>query len=157
MQGVCGVTAGWCTFLCRICTVRDLWGHSLPLFYHLGKNYMLNPTTKFTGPRPDSNAARYSSVSSETTTEYRIMYTCINDQNKFKFCMNILHLQEDMYSPHPLMQDILWKCLNTFAEPLLMRWPLSKLRHRALRSVVEHMKHEDEATNYVCIGPVSKV
>lgn len=66
-------------------------------------------------------------------------------------------MQEDIYYPHPLVQDILWKCLNTFAEPLLMQWPLSKLRHRALRSVMEHIRREDESTNYLCIGPVSKV
>lgn len=65
--------------------------------------------------------------------------------------------KEDMYSPHPLMQDILWKCLDTFAEPLLTRWPLSKMRHRALRYVMDHIQHEDETTNYLCIGPVNKV
>lgn len=65
--------------------------------------------------------------------------------------------KEDIYSPHPLMQDILWKCLDTFAEPLLTRWPLSKMRHRALRYVMDHIQHEDETTNYLCIGPVNKV
>lgn len=66
-------------------------------------------------------------------------------------------MQEDMYSPHPLLQDILWKCLHKFAEPLLMQWPFSKLRNRALRAAIKHIEHEDETTNYVCIGPVSKV
>ncbi|KAH6807073.1 cycloartenol synthase 1 [Perilla frutescens var. frutescens] len=64
--------------------------------------------------------------------------------------------KEDIYSPHPVLQDILWKCLHKFAEPLFMQWPFSKLRHRALRSVIKHIQHEDETTNYLCIGPVSK-
>ncbi|KAL1532951.1 Cycloartenol synthase [Salvia divinorum] len=73
------------------------------------------------------------------------------DSARFQCC------KEDIYSPHPLMQDILWKCLDTFAEPLLTRWPLSKVRQRALRYVMDHIQHEDETTNYLCIGPVNKV
>nr|QEV81990.1 oxidosqualene cyclase [Scutellaria barbata] len=65
--------------------------------------------------------------------------------------------KEDLYSPHPFIQDILWKCLQKFAEPLLMQWPFSKLRHRALRHVMKHIEYEDENTNYICIGPVNKV
>ncbi|KAI3447283.1 hypothetical protein Pfo_003948 [Paulownia fortunei] len=64
--------------------------------------------------------------------------------------------KEDLYFPHPLLQDILWKCLHKFAEPLLMQWPFSKLRHRALSTVMKHIQYEDVNTNYLCIGPVNK-
>ncbi|MCE3050459.1 hypothetical protein HAX54_047276, partial [Datura stramonium] len=36
--------------------------------------------------------------------------------------------KEDLYYPHPLVQDILWKGLHKIAEPLLMQWPLSKIK-----------------------------
>ncbi|XP_027069812.1 cycloartenol synthase 2-like [Coffea arabica] len=65
--------------------------------------------------------------------------------------------KEDLYYPHPLIQDILWGGLHKVAEPLLMNWPLSKLRHRALSIVMQHIHYEDENTHYVCIGPVNKV
>ncbi|KAK4479066.1 hypothetical protein RD792_014577 [Penstemon davidsonii] len=61
---------------------------------------------------------------------------------------------------HPggsVLQDILWKCLHKFAEPLLMQWPFSKLRRRALSTVMKHIHYEDENTNYVCIGVLNKV
>ncbi|KAK6152128.1 hypothetical protein DH2020_014763 [Rehmannia glutinosa] len=64
--------------------------------------------------------------------------------------------KEDLYFPHPLLQDILWKCLHKFAEPLLTQWPLSKLRNRALSTVMKHIQYEDVNTNYLCIGPVNK-
>ncbi|KAL7133801.1 hypothetical protein ABFS83_12G164500 [Erythranthe nasuta] len=65
--------------------------------------------------------------------------------------------KEDLYFPHPLIQDILWKCLHKFAEPLVMKWPFSKLRNRALSTVMKHIEYEDVNTNYLCIGPVNKV
>ncbi|XP_075502123.1 cycloartenol synthase-like isoform X1 [Primulina tabacum] len=65
--------------------------------------------------------------------------------------------KEDLYFPHPLFQDIIWKSLNEIAEPLLMHWPFSKIRQRALSTVIENIHYEDENTNYLCIGPVNKV
>lgn len=66
-------------------------------------------------------------------------------------------LQEDLYYPHPLIQDILWASLNNFMEPAMMHWPGKKLRESALRTVMEHIHYEDENTRYICIGPVNKV
>ncbi|KAK4391922.1 Cycloartenol synthase 2 [Sesamum angolense] len=40
---------------------------------------------------------------------------------------------------------------------LLLQWPLSKLRHRALSTVMKHIQYEDVNTNYLCIGAVDKV
>ncbi|TXG61146.1 hypothetical protein EZV62_012509 [Acer yangbiense] len=65
--------------------------------------------------------------------------------------------KEDLYYPHPKIQDILWGCLNKIGEPLLMRWPFSMLRDKALETVMQHIHYEDENTRYLCIGPVNKV
>lgn len=65
--------------------------------------------------------------------------------------------KEDLYYPHPLVQDILWTSLQKVAEPLLMRWPVKRLREKALSTVMEHIHYEDENTRYICIGPVNKV
>lgn len=66
-------------------------------------------------------------------------------------------MQEDLYYPHPLVQDVLWASLHKVVEPILMRWPGKKLREKALRTVMEHIHYEDENTRYLCIGPVNKV
>ncbi|CAA3021839.1 cycloartenol Synthase [Olea europaea subsp. europaea] len=65
--------------------------------------------------------------------------------------------KEDLYYPHPLIQDILWASLDKLLEPILMRWPGKKLREKALHTVIEHIHYEDENTRYICIGPVNKV
>lgn len=65
--------------------------------------------------------------------------------------------KEDLYYPHPLVQDILWTSLDKVVEPILMHWPGKKLREKALRTVLEHVHYEDENTHYICIGPVNKV
>ncbi|KAL6521289.1 CRISPR-associated protein 1 [Orobanche gracilis] len=65
--------------------------------------------------------------------------------------------KEDLYYPHPVVQDMLWTSLHKVVEPVLMHWPGKKLRERALRTVMEHIHYEDENTRYICIGPVNKV
>ncbi|KAK6944653.1 Squalene cyclase, C-terminal [Dillenia turbinata] len=65
--------------------------------------------------------------------------------------------KDDLYYPHPLVQDILWASLHKVVEPLLLHWPGNKLREKALRTVIEHIHYEDENTHYICIGPVNKV
>lgn len=66
-------------------------------------------------------------------------------------------LQEDLYYPHPFMQDVLWATLHKFVEPAMLRWPGNKLREKALDTVMQHIHYEDENTRYICIGPVNKV
>jgi cycloartenol synthase len=83
--------------------------------------------------------------------------------------------KEDLYYPHPAVQDALWWGLNQ-AEPWLVG---SRLRRAALRKVMTHIHYEDENTRceaalslrspfcgsdwglnmrrYVDIGPVNKV
>ncbi|KAL3700609.1 hypothetical protein R1sor_018631 [Riccia sorocarpa] len=64
--------------------------------------------------------------------------------------------KEDLYYPHPLLQDILWGTLHKVAEPMLAHWPGSKLREKALAECMKHIHYEDENTRYICIGPVNK-
>lgn len=65
--------------------------------------------------------------------------------------------KEDLYYPHPLIQDVLWVSLHKVYEPIFMHWPAKKLREKALRTVMDHIHYEDENTRYICIGPVNKV
>ncbi|KAL0344956.1 UNVERIFIED_CONTAM: putative oxidosqualene cyclase [Sesamum radiatum] len=156
LSGVCGVTLGWCTSPCRIYMGRDLSGQSLILFYHFGKSCMLNPTIRSTGIWPETDVLRqdFSDVTFTILTSLR------NFLGKVIHCIVLttvaVSLQEDLYFPHPLLQDILWKCLHKFVEPLLRQWPLSKLRHRALSTVMKHIQYEHVNTNYLCLGAVDK-
>ncbi|KAK1317213.1 Cycloartenol synthase [Acorus calamus] len=65
--------------------------------------------------------------------------------------------KEDLYYPHPPIQDILWAVLHRVVEPVLMHWPGSKLREKALQTTMQHIHYEDDNTRYICIGPVNKV
>ncbi|XP_062174156.1 beta-amyrin synthase-like [Alnus glutinosa] len=66
--------------------------------------------------------------------------------------------KEDLYYPHPLIQDLLWDSLYIFTEPLLTRWPLNKLvREKALQVTMKHIHYEDENSRYITIGSVEKV
>ncbi|RCV09876.1 hypothetical protein SETIT_2G064800v2 [Setaria italica] len=66
-------------------------------------------------------------------------------------------VKEDLYYPHPFVQDVLWATLHKFVEPVMLHWPGSKLREKALGTVMQHVHYEDENTRYICIGPVNKV
>ena len=66
-------------------------------------------------------------------------------------------LQEDLYYPHPFVQDVLWATLHKFVEPVMLHWPGSKLREKALETVMQHVHYEDENTQYICIASVNKV
>ncbi|XP_058209721.1 beta-amyrin synthase-like [Rhododendron vialii] len=66
--------------------------------------------------------------------------------------------KEDMYYPHPLIQDFLWDSLYILTEPLLTRWPFNKLvREKALQTTMEYIHYEDENSRYITIGCVEKV
>ncbi|CAN1748572.1 Cycloartenol synthase [Linum perenne] len=65
--------------------------------------------------------------------------------------------KEDLYCPHPYLQDMLWATLQKVWEPLMATWPLHKLRERALKTVMQHIHYEDHNSNYICLGPVNKV
>ncbi|KAK4391920.1 Cycloartenol synthase 2 [Sesamum angolense] len=65
--------------------------------------------------------------------------------------------KEDLYYPHPHVQDILWASLDIAVEPVLTHWPGNKLREKALRTVMDHIHYEDENTHYLCLGPLNKM
>uniref|UniRef100_A0A5B7BE97 Terpene cyclase/mutase family member n=1 Tax=Davidia involucrata TaxID=16924 RepID=A0A5B7BE97_DAVIN len=65
--------------------------------------------------------------------------------------------KEDLYYPHPLVQDMVWGFLHHVAEPVLMQWPFSMLREKALKIAINHVHYEDENSRYLCIGCVEKV
>ncbi|XP_044490766.1 beta-amyrin synthase-like isoform X2 [Mangifera indica] len=66
--------------------------------------------------------------------------------------------KEDLYYPHPLIQDLIWDCLHIFSEPFLTHWPFNKLiRERALQVTMKHIHYEDENSRYIDIGCVEKV
>ncbi|GJM90177.1 hypothetical protein PR202_ga06434 [Eleusine coracana subsp. coracana] len=71
-----------------------------------------------------------------------------------EWSFGMLVLQEDLYYPHPFVQDVLWATLHKFVEPVMMHWPGDKLREKALETVMQHVHYEDENTRYICIGPV---
>ncbi|PWA39260.1 beta-amyrin synthase [Artemisia annua] len=64
--------------------------------------------------------------------------------------------KEDLYYPHPMMQDLLWDSLYIFTEPLFTRWPFNKLRKKALETTMNHIHYEDENSRYITIGSVEK-
>ncbi|KAK4588761.1 hypothetical protein RGQ29_019674 [Quercus rubra] len=78
--------------------------------------------------------------------------------NEIKW-MKVRHLcaKEDLYYPHPWLQDLLWDSLYVLAEPLLTRWPLNKLvREKALQVTMKHIHYEDEISRYITVGVVEK-
>ncbi|KEH33351.1 beta-amyrin synthase [Medicago truncatula] len=66
--------------------------------------------------------------------------------------------KEDLYYPHPFVQDLMWDSLYIFIEPILTRWPFNKLiREKALQVTMKHIHYEDENSRYITIGCVEKV
>uniref|UniRef100_A0A2N9G8N6 Squalene cyclase C-terminal domain-containing protein n=1 Tax=Fagus sylvatica TaxID=28930 RepID=A0A2N9G8N6_FAGSY len=65
--------------------------------------------------------------------------------------------KEDLYYPHPLVQDMLWGVLHHVAEPILTCWPFSMLREKPLKAAIGHVRYEDENSQYLCIGSIEKV
>nr|QIH97373.1 OptiAtLUP [synthetic construct]BAL41371.1 lupeol synthase [Glycyrrhiza uralensis] len=65
--------------------------------------------------------------------------------------------KEDLYYPHPLIQDMLWGFLYHVGERFLNCWPFSMLRRKALEIAINHVHYEDENSRYLCIGSVEKV
>lgn len=118
-----------------------MWCHCrmvyLPMSYLYGK--------RFVGPLTPT-------VLSLRKELYTVPYDHVDWNQARNLCA-----KEDLYYPHPLVQDILWATLHKFVEPLLLHWPGSMLREKAIRTAMEHIHYEDENTRYVCIGPVNKV
>ncbi|KAJ3699987.1 hypothetical protein LUZ61_003692 [Rhynchospora tenuis] len=118
-----------------------MWCHArmvyLPMSYIYGKRFVGKITTLVLELRKEL---------------YRIPYDRIDWDKARNECA-----KEDLYYPHPMMQDILWATLHKFVEPILLHWPGNKLREGALNTVIQHIHYEDDNTRYICIGPVNKV
>jgi len=64
---------------------------------------------------------------------------------------------EDLYYPHPWVQDVLWWGFARLEWLYQPGRPLAWLRERALREAYDHVHYEDVNTRFVDIGPVNKV
>ncbi|GMN56818.1 hypothetical protein TIFTF001_025932 [Ficus carica] len=65
--------------------------------------------------------------------------------------------KEDLYFPHPLVQDMIWGFLYHVAEPILKLWPFSMLREKALKVAIEHVHYEDAVSNYLSVASQEKI
>lgn len=152
-----------------------MWDLLMSQLNHLEENFTNNLTNSLIGIGQEINVLRFA-FSIYIPNIYIYIYTIkiiltfviivikskyVRDKKNFKIIFSctveITLMQEDLYYPHPFVQDILWSCLNIVAEPLLIQWPMSKLRQEALKIVMQHICYEDENTHYVCLGPISKV
>lgn len=61
--------------------------------------------------------------------------------------------KEDLYYPHPPLQDAVWYTLDCLEDVLHH----SFVRRWANEEVLRHVRYEDENTRYIDIGPVNKV
>jgi len=67
-------------------------------------------------------------------------------------------MQEDLYYPQSFLQEMFWKCVHILSENILNRWPCNKLiRQKALRTTMELLHYQDEASRYFTGGCVPKV
>lgn len=118
-----------------------MWCHCrmvyLPMSYLYGK--------RFVGP-----------ITETVLSLRRELYTVPYDEIDWNLARNLC-AKEDLYYPHPLIQDLLWTSLHKVVEPIFMNWPGNMLREKALRTVMQHIHYEDESSRYICIGPVNKV
>ncbi|KAH7839805.1 hypothetical protein Vadar_009106 [Vaccinium darrowii] len=64
--------------------------------------------------------------------------------------------KEDNYYPHTFIQDLLWDSLNYVSEPIVNKWPFSKIREKALRKTIKDMRYGAENSRYITIGCVEK-
>ncbi|WVZ15640.1 hypothetical protein V8G54_013206 [Vigna mungo] len=117
-----------------------MWCHTRLVYLPMSYLY----ATRFVGP---INAV----ILSLRKELYTLPYHLLHWDEAMNLCA-----KEDMYRTCPMMQNILWSFLHSVGEPLLMRWPFSKLRQKALHRVMQHIHYEDENTDYLCIGPISK-
>jgi cycloartenol synthase len=59
--------------------------------------------------------------------------------------------------PRTMLQNVVWTSLYKCVEPVLSNWPINKLREKALNNLMEHIRYEDDNTQYLCICAVNKV
>ncbi|KAJ9565776.1 hypothetical protein OSB04_001742 [Centaurea solstitialis] len=82
---------------------------------------------------------------------YPIPYDEINWNKQRHNCC-----KEDLFYPHTTIQDLLWDSLHYVSEPLFKYWPLTKLRERALKTIVKLIRYGGQESRYVTTGCVEK-
>ncbi|KAL4433229.1 hypothetical protein ABPG77_003277 [Micractinium sp. CCAP 211/92] len=120
------------------------WAHPGRFWCHCRMVYL--PMSYVYGRRPTFKATPLTEALREEL--YPLPYSEIDWNKARNACA-----KEDLYYPHPLIQDVLWWTLYQ-VEPLLLG---SRLRKAALAECMKHIHYEDENTRYVDIGPVNKV
>ncbi|KAJ7543128.1 hypothetical protein O6H91_09G026000 [Diphasiastrum complanatum] len=58
--------------------------------------------------------------------------------------------------PRTAREDMIFSILHNVFEPVLLRWPGSKLRKKALDATMKLIHYEDSATQYICFNPIIK-
>ncbi|CAN0840177.1 Beta-amyrin synthase [Linum grandiflorum] len=65
--------------------------------------------------------------------------------------------KEDICHGRPWIQDVVWDVLDAIAEPILRRWPFSKvIREKAMETAIKHIHYEEEASQYITLASVDK-
>ncbi|RZC86021.1 hypothetical protein C5167_026693 [Papaver somniferum] len=111
--------------------------HACAKIFHLAFNYPLSFVNYI--PLPARNLYK---------KQLQVAY---KDANLLFWCST-----EDLYCSHTLAQNLLWDSIHNIAEPLLKRWPFSKVREKALRVTSDLLHYSDETTCYINIGCVEK-
>ncbi|KAL1815652.1 hypothetical protein ACET3Z_018226 [Daucus carota] len=109
----------------------------MPMSYLYGKRFVASTTPLILQLRDELYAQPYDQIN-----WHKVRHCCA---------------AEDIYYPHPLIQDLIWDSLYICSEPLLTRWPFNKLRKKALETTMKHIHYEDENSRYITIGCVEKV
>ena len=135
----------------------------MPMSYLYGKRFVGPITPLILQLRDELHLQPYEEINwNKTRRLYAKVWQTVLQSFVFVCHRNIniwlLFRQEDMYFPHPLVQDLVWDALYVFVEPFLTRWPLNKLvREKACRLAMKHIHYEDENSHYITIGCVVKV
>ncbi|XP_022684079.1 achilleol B synthase isoform X3 [Setaria italica] len=109
----------------------------MPMAYIYGK--------KFVGPITPTILAIRNEI-------YHIPYNEINWSKARSSCA-----KEDLIYRPSWLQNIAMAYLNKFVEPVSNWWPITNLRERAMKNLMEHIHYEDENSNYVGLCPINKV
>lgn len=153
MQQKCGAIVGWFTCQCRTCTGKGLLPQLHPSFLNWERKSFLSLTIPFLG--------RVCAIYVQRSSHPLQIFYLINLSKKKKkkiYDYLLWNIQEDLYYPHSLIQNVMWDTLYVLSEPLLTRWPLNNIiREKALQATMHHIHYEDENSRYITIGCVEKV
>ncbi|OVA19318.1 hypothetical protein BVC80_521g131 [Macleaya cordata] len=108
----------------------------MPISYLYGKRYVAPKTDLILSLREELHVQPYNEINWS-----KMRHNCC---------------KEDVYYPRPIIQNLVWDSVYLLMEPLLTRWPLSKVREKALKVTIEHIHYEDENSRYITMAAVEK-